>query len=355
MESVKFDPRELEIKKYLREGNPVFPPIPVFNSPISRRENFLRLIRGEHLLWMPTSDDMSYFFPTCVPDSWARGMVSSPVPPDRSRFGGKDMFGIEWEYVPQVRGSMVRPGAPFVKDLERWEDDMQFPDIETWDWEGCAESTEALRSDGRVVKVSLFTGFFERLISMVEMTDALLAMIDEDMQPAIHRLFDRLADLYAGIFEKYAKYFHPDGVWFHDDWGSQQAPFFHAETLEEMILPYLKRVADAAHENGMFLELHSCGHIDSLVPVMIEAGVDMWQGQPMNDKRKVVHTYGDRIIVDTFLPQIPKDAPEETVREVLQQYLDEFAGKRTYLGRNFESHPLENSLLYELSRKAFNP
>jgi hypothetical protein len=26
------------------------------------------------------------------------------------------MFGIEWEYVPQVGGSMVRPGKPFVED-----------------------------------------------------------------------------------------------------------------------------------------------------------------------------------------------------------------------------------------------
>jgi len=251
----KFDPKELEIVSYSKP-NAFLPPMPIYNTPISRKENFRRLYRGETPLWMPHTDDIGYFFPACVPDSIARGMVTDTLPITPDQFGGKDMFGIEWEYVPQVQGSMVRPGEPFVKDLDHWQDVMKFPDINEWDWEGCAARTEEMRNDGRFVKISMFTGFFERLISMVEMTDALLAMIDEDYEDTIKDLFDRLADLYSAIFEKYGKFFHPDAVWFHDDWGSQLAPFFHAETLLELIGPYMKRVVNAAHENGFFFDLH---------------------------------------------------------------------------------------------------
>jgi len=350
---VRFDPKEMEVVGYDRR-NSFLPPLPVYRSPITRRENFLRLYRGEHPLWMPHNDDIQYFFPACVPDSIARGMVSDVKKYTPDMFGGRDMFGIEWEYVPTVNGSMVRPGEPFVKDLDHWEDDMVFPDIDAWDWEDCAERTEDLRSDGRILKISMFTGFFERLISMVEMTDALLAMIDEDSQDAIHRFFDRLADLYCAIFEKYGKYFHPDVVWFHDDWGSQLAPFFHAETLLEVIGPYMKRVVNAAHENGFFFDLHSCGHIESLVPAMIEMGIDSWQGQTMNDKLQVAKDYPG-IIVDAYTEHLPPETGEAEVRASLQRFADDFAGKRAYVGLDHGHHPLEYPILYELTRKSFNP
>ena len=73
---VKFDPKELEIVDYLGKDNPFMPPIPVYNSPITPRENFRRMLRGEHPLWLPHTRDIRYFFPACVPDSVARGMVT---------------------------------------------------------------------------------------------------------------------------------------------------------------------------------------------------------------------------------------------------------------------------------------
>ncbi len=354
-QSVKFDPKELEITGYITTGSAFMPSVPLYNSPISRRENYIRALRKEHPLWLPHASDTKYFFPYCVPDNIARGMVSSPTPISPDQFGGKDMFGIEWEYVKKVNGSMVRPGDPLVKDIDHWEDDMQFPDIESWDWEGCAEASAPLISDGRFLKVSLFTGFFERLISMIEMTDALMVMIDEDYHDALDRLFGRLTELYARIFEKYKKYFHADAVWFHDDWGNQLAPFFHPESLMETIGPHMQQLTKAAHEIGLFFELHSCGKIEPLVPVMVECGIDMWNGQPMNDKLAVAKQYGDRILIDTHVPAIPRDADEATVRAALQKYVDDFAGVRHYVAMGMGSHPLEYQILYELTRKQYNP
>ncbi len=353
-EYVKFDPSELEVLRYV-QTNPAIPPMPVYNTPITPRENFRRMVRGEHYLWLPHTRDVSYFFPYCVPDSIARGMVSGSKKYTPDMYGGKDMFGIEWEYVPQVSGSMVRPGKPFCDDLDNWRDVMKAPDIDSWPWEECAKEAESILNGNNFVKVSLFTGFFERIISMIEMTDALMAMIDEDYYDAIHELCEFLVDVYDRIFEKYEQYFHPDCVWFHDDWGNQLAPFFHAENLRDTIAPYLKRTVESAHRHGMFLDLHSCGKIESLVPVMIECGVDMWNGQTMNDKVACAKQYGDRIVVDSYTPDIPHDADEDTVRKVLGEWLDQFGTARHYVGLNFGSHPLEYKVLYELSRKLYNP
>ena len=354
MERIPFDPKELEPLGYIPAPFPGEAPTPVFNTPISRKENFRLFVSGQKPLWMPHVREFLLLNPECVPDSMARGMVSKAGPVDPSKFGGKDMFGIEWEYVPSVRGSIVRPGAPAVTDLEHWEDVITFPDIETWDWAGSAEETKEMRSDGRIIKVTLFSGLFERLISFVDMTDALVSMIDEDCQPAIHRLFDRLCVLYDGMFEKFKTYFDADIVWFHDDWGSQQAPFFSPATMREMVLPYLKRIVDSAHKYGMAFELHSCGKIEMLAPIMVEAGCDMWNGQEMNDKIKVLQLYGDKLICDSYPEPYSADAAPEEKAAVVQRYLDNYAGLRTYTGMHHGSPADEYQYVYELSRKAYN-
>jgi hypothetical protein len=50
--------------------------------------------------------------------------------------GGKDFFGIEWEYIPQVGGSMVRPGkGALLEDVNDWEKVIKFPNLDDYDWE----------------------------------------------------------------------------------------------------------------------------------------------------------------------------------------------------------------------------
>ena len=309
MNKVPFDPKELNPIGFNVPPMPGMPPSPIFNSPISPRENFWRLTNGEGPLWMPHTKEFMVFTPSCVSDCWARGMVSKPGPPIPSeKFGGKDMFGVEWEYEESVRGSMVRPGAPFVPELEHWEDYVAFPDIETWDWAGAAAEAAELGNEGSIVKVVFFTGLFERLMSFVGTTDAMIGLVDEDVKPAIHRLFDRLCRLYDSIFTKFKQYFHAEVIWFHDDWGSQRAPFFSLNTVNEMITPYLKRCVESVHRCGMAFELHSCGKIELLVPAMIEAGCDIWNGQLMNDKKMILQQYGDRLICDSNPDSLPADA-----------------------------------------------
>jgi hypothetical protein len=83
---------------------------------------------------------------------------------DLKNAGGLDMFGVEWEYVESVQGSMVRPGNPVkVPDVSKWEEYITFPDMDAWDWDYWAEKGQRDCKDGRVKIVWIMNGFFERL------------------------------------------------------------------------------------------------------------------------------------------------------------------------------------------------
>jgi hypothetical protein len=96
------------------------------------------------------------FNPKIIPDNIARAFVIESFVLDRKDYGGKDMFGVEWEYVEVATGSMVKPGSPILKDANEWEDKLIFPDIDKWDWKGSAESNRSTLKNG----TALFSHFF---------------------------------------------------------------------------------------------------------------------------------------------------------------------------------------------------
>ena len=113
--------------------------------------------------------------------------------------------------------------------------------MDSYDWEGCAkENAEYLNTD-KLVSATIFSGFFERLISFVGFEDAAIALIDEDYQEHVHRLFDKLADFYIDLISRMHEHFGVEYFDIHDDWGTQRAPIFSVKTHEEMILPYIKK------------------------------------------------------------------------------------------------------------------
>ncbi|MBR6323328.1 MAG: methyltransferase [Lachnospiraceae bacterium] len=354
MERIPFRREEMEVKGYtMNLGRGAYP---LLNTPISPRENYLMLLRGEEPLWMPLARDTLSVTPAICKDNIARGFVFDTTGFDPNKDGGgPDMFGVEWEWVPQVRGSMVRPGHPKVPDITEWEDYIEFPDPDTWDWAGSAEINKALIEQNDLLRgATILNGLFERLISFVEMSEALVAMIDEDEQEAVHRLFDRLADFYPKIIRGYKEYYNIDILTFHDDWGSQRAPFFSLDTVREMLVPYLKRIVDATHELGVKFELHSCGKNEMLVPAMIEAGVDMWNGQPMNDKKMLVEKYGDEMIFGAYPTTITAESAPEEVRSTCKEFIDTFNNYRIYGGFSSAAMAVPNirEYLYEFSRIA---
>jgi len=269
------------------------------------RENMLAACRDRVPRWMPLSSDQLLFCPSVIPDHGARGFVFEAQAYPRERFGGKDMFGVEWEYVDIVGGSTVKPGHPLLENANDWETVLHFPDLDAWDWAASGQQNAAYLEDDRCRVITLLNGcWFERLVSFMDFGNACMALVDEDQTPAVRALLHKLTDLYIAIVDKCAQVYALDGVCIHDDWGSQRAPLFSDDVARDIFLPEMQRFVTHVHSKGWICELHSCGKLEDRCPVFIEAGFDSWTPMAINDMEHLYDTYGDRMVFG-----IPYDCP----------------------------------------------
>ena len=328
-------------------------PVPKYNTPVTPKENIAAWVKGEKPLWIPTTDDIMFITPRVIVDNIARGFAFENMPPLKpEECGGPDMFGTQWVFVEQVGGSMFRPGNPRLLDANDWKEVITLPDPDTFDWESSAKLNAPLKDSGRSFQAMLLNGLFERLISFMDFEGAVMALIDDDQKDAVHDLFSHLADIHIKIIDKHIEYYGIDGVTMHDDWGSQRAPFFSLATAEEMLVPYVRRIADHCHEKGLWFQQHSCGKNEMLVPAYIDAHVDIWNGQPMNDKYMLYDKYGDQILLGIDLPDMT-DASDEEVDKFAREFAEKFKKGNVIINTRGARRDLLDAI-YKYGRIALN-
>jgi len=352
MKRIPFSREELSVVGYYPPSNPQGSKAEKFNTPISAMENLRAFTSNETPFWMPNGEYIS-FSPSIIPDNIARGAVVEREPTDEK--GGKDMFGVEWEYSELAGGSMVKPGSPLMDDANDWRKVIKFPDLSSWNWKKCAENNrELLENNDDPVWITQYTGLFERLISFMDFENAAVALIDETQKDAVKELFSRLCDLYEEIIDNYVEHFNMTGILFHDDWGSQKAPFFSMNTFREMIAPYIQRLTSYCHKKSVIFELHSCGHIELLMDAIVDCGIDMWRPQPMNDVENLIKTYGSRIKIGVRQPIFSDEVSEyekiRAAKEMVSRY-SKYA-ECVYTSSHFHD-PIFRKALYEESRIAY--
>ena len=362
MKKIPFDPAEMQISGsfpnfYTGE------PVARYTPPVSSKENVIAALEG-HPYWQPTPADFGFFSPPIVPDTIARGLrIDSNVSVkdlQDSPKGGPDMFGVEWEFIEKVGGSMVRPGQPLMADANEWKEKVKFPDIDSWDWEGfAAQYNSALLKRSEFVYIECCNGaWFERLVSFMDFEGAAMAMIDEDQKDAIKELFEKTTDLYCRLVDKFCEHLVGfDAFDIHDDWGSQQAPFFSEETAREMIVPYMRKLTDHIHSKGKYAIYHSCGHNEDRISCIVDGGWDCWWPQLMNNGPKLYEEYGDKILLAVCYP-LPSGLSEEEQREEAKRYVERFCkpGKpsmMSFYGLSMMT-PAFNEELYRGSRIAYS-
>ena len=60
-----------------------------------------------------------------------------------------------------------------------------------------------------------------------------------------------------------------------DDYCSQQGPLFSPKVFQELVVPYLAKMVNMVHKHNKKFLLHVCGAVRPLLPMIIDAGVDM--------------------------------------------------------------------------------
>ena len=359
MNKIPFDEKEMQIL----EERPSFweggYPTRRYDRPITYKENMKLMYETKHPVWLPISSDTFDFNPKIIPDNIARAFVMEAEPYDNeNNSGGPDMYGVEWEYVPSAGGSMVRPGEPMLTDVNNWKEVIKRPDIDSWDWEGSSKMNKTmLDNPNEWIEMQLLTGaWFERLISLMDFSEAAVAMIDEEQKDALHELFSATTEDLCKIVDKIAEYFpQVDALSVHDDWGSQGKPFFSMDTAMEMIVPHMKVLTEHIKKKNMVPIMHSCGHTESRITAYIAAGWSFWMPQNMNDIEKLLNKYGDQIIFGCEETDLPENMDGENGRLAARNFMKKFVkkGKIGIPGFSFPSSPDFEEELYRLSRKFF--
>jgi hypothetical protein len=98
-------------------------------------------------------------------------------------------------------------------------------------------------------------------------------LLDRDR---MHELHDRIDRLVEDMIRNYAAA-GVDCVMFPEDWGTQTQTLVNPELWQDEFFPRFKRLCRIAHDVGIKVFMHSCGKIESLVPGLMEAGIDVLQ------------------------------------------------------------------------------
>lgn len=184
------------------------------------------------------------------------------------------LWGIDQKVVDTQHGKMfqiVRPPLADVNTLEELEDyDWPTPDLFEYDnlsvelkkWSDYA----VLCSGASIYQHPTFLRGMDKLL------------MDLTVNPDIANFFiNKFTDFYT---EYYARMFEEAGdlidlFWIADDFGMQDRLIMSPEQFEEYFLPRLKKLIDMAKSYGAKVLLHSDGNIRSIIPDLIEAGVDI--------------------------------------------------------------------------------
>ena len=346
----KFSEKEMErIGTYKIPGSygPASLEQPKLNTPITPRENMMRVMKGEGPMWLPNMNrDMNLVCPDMMPDASARA------------FGGTDWFGVEWEYEPLTKAAMVRPGTRRLSDITNWEKELVFPNLMDLDWEKDSKELYHMLPNDRFTYFVIYNGIFERTADLTSFEDTFCYLLEE--QEALTAFYDRPIDWYIDLMKIARKYYHADMILFHDDMGSQKAPFFSPDIYEELFVPQYQKLTKAAHDEGMFISLHSCGNVRLQIPNFIKAGFDGWEGQEgVTDKDEIMEKYGDQLVqLGQF--RIPADlTSDEEAVEYLHHMIDTRGKKGRCAYRIRDERPNKGPVdledeMYRYSRQVYD-
>lgn len=248
---------------------------------------------------------------------------------ERPEAGGLDWFGVEWEFVPAVLAPMVKPGTQRLTDICNWKEELVFPDLNAVDWEAAAaKETANWDRENKISFMMLINGIFERTHALMGFEDALCAMYEEP--EAYKELVDAITDYKVEVIKIIGKYYKPDVLSFHDDFGANDRMLMSVDLWEEFFKEPLRRVIEETHRQGIIYEHHSCGYIEPIFDQLVELGIDAIDPlQITNPVRQMKNKYQDRVtFVGGYDNQNVYDRPgvtEEEIRQETARAMDEMA------------------------------
>ena len=186
-----------------------------------------------------------------------------------------------------------------IKDITRWREYVRAPRAKSTpqEWGPVLKAAGQVDRQRYIVTACVAPGIFEQCHYLGEIQNTLMNFYLEpdSLKELIEYITEWELELAADICEN----LKPEALLHHDDWGSQKSTFISPEMFAEFIVPAYKRVYGYYKSHGVkYIIHHSDSYAETLVPYMIEMGIDVWQGAlQSNDIPGIIEKYGGKISV----------------------------------------------------------
>ena len=323
------------------------------------RQNLLETMKGGH----PDRFVKQYEFLEFIMES------KLPNLPFRPGADVTDEWGISWTWPERQIGVMPVHGAEHtvLKDVKAWKDYVHAPGVEYSedDWAPAIAHVKAVNREEQFVTPFMAPGLFEMCHHLMGMEGALMGFYDAP--DSMHELIAYLTEHELNMADQIIEHLHPDALFHHDDWGGQRSTFLSPRMFRSFFLEPYKKIYAYWRDRGVELIIHhSDSYAATLVPSMIEMGVDIWQGvMTTNNTPELIEQYGRQL---TFMGDIdsgPVDIPDWTP-DIAAEHVETACrrcGTRHFIpcltqGGNFSSFPgvydTVSDAIDQMSKKMFN-
>lgn len=236
----------------------------------------------------------------------------------------KNEWGITFRWPEgQIGGFPVQDDGHIVlKDITQWEKYVKAPSVIAPEekWEEAIKHANSVDRKDKYVTPFIAPGIFEMTHHLMGVENALTNLYEEPEK--MHELIDYITDYEMRLAEQIISHIHPDAIFHHDDWGSQTSTFMSPKMFEEFFYPSYKKLYKYYKDNGVEIIVHhSDSYAATLVPYMIDMGIDIWQGvMTTNNTPELIKKYGGKISfmgdIDSGVVDFPEWTAENTAKHV---------------------------------------
>ncbi|MCD8198301.1 MAG: uroporphyrinogen decarboxylase [Lachnospiraceae bacterium] len=284
---------------------------------LSKKQNLLETIHGGH----PDRYVNMFEAFRIVKDSPYFANNAAPVKGDPNVVNA---WGVELAFPANTPGAFPvhKPADKIViKDVTHWRDYLKVPQVKYPEsaWEPYIKMVEEIDRNELFVTPMIYPGLFEQTHYLMEIQECLINFYEEP--EAMHEIIDCLTEWEMAYVEELCKHYHPDAFFHHDDWGSQVSTFLSPEMFEEFYYPAYKQIYGYLKSHGVQVIVHhSDSYAATLVPMMIDMGIDIWQGvMNTNDIPALIEKYGGQITFMGGIDSASVDFPGWTAEDVARE------------------------------------
>ena len=193
---------------------------------------------------------------------------------------GYDFVRLELGLAFSVRRHVAKDATPGVTGEVRWADEhqgaiMTWEDFERYEWPVVAdkdlfalEYISAHLPEGMGLITCHSGGIFEFVSTIMSLEGMCLALCED---PAlVEAVAQKVGEALTAYYGRLLPLDNLIALFQGDDMGFRTQTLVPPDALRTHCLPWLKRLAAIAHDNGLPFFLHSCGQVDAIMEDLIE-------------------------------------------------------------------------------------